>query len=315
MKELIVVVISMTFTILLARGDLAVKETQEKIILSDASNTVLVYHKKEIKPPEGADPNYKRSAFIHPIKTPQGAVLTSIQPKDHIHHMGLWNAWVKTSYENREIDFWNLKKAQGSVQYTETLSIHDHKSEKGFTVIQNHVAFDPDKKSKIIIKENFTIKLSKKNKKYFIDYISNQKNITDTDFILPSYRYGGPIAYRGPEHWNSDNSKVLTSEGKNRNNGHATRANWCSFTGPTKSGEATFCILSHSSNHDSPQRVRIWSNENHNGAIFFNYVPAQEKSWNIKAGMNANFKYRIILSDENLSSTKIKDYWVNYNKD
>ena len=57
MKELIVVVISMTFTILLARGDLAVKETQEKIILSDASNTVLVYHKKEIKPPEGADPN------------------------------------------------------------------------------------------------------------------------------------------------------------------------------------------------------------------------------------------------------------------
>ena len=105
------------------------------------------------------------------------------------------------------------------------------------------------------------------------------------------------------------------SEGKNRNNGHATRANWCSFTGPTKSGEATFCILSHSSNHDSPQRVRIWSNENHNGAIFFNYVPAQEKSWNIKAGMNANFKYRIILSDENLSSNKIKDYWVNYNKD
>ena len=104
-------------------------------------------------------------------------------------------------------------------------------------------------------------------------------------------------------------------EGKNRNNGHATRANWCSFTGPTKSGEATFCILSHSSNHDSPQRVRIWSNENHNGAIFFNYVPAQEKSWNIKAGMNANFKYRIILSDENLSSNKIKDYWVNFNKD
>ena len=115
MKELIVVVISMTFTILLVRGDLAVKETQEKIILSDASNTVLVYHKKEIKPPEGADPNYKRSAFIHPIKTPKGAVLTSIHPKDHIHHMGLWNAWVKTSYENREIDFWNLKKAQGSV--------------------------------------------------------------------------------------------------------------------------------------------------------------------------------------------------------
>ena len=48
MKELIVVVISMTFTILLARGDLEVKETHEKIILSDASNTVLVYHKKEI---------------------------------------------------------------------------------------------------------------------------------------------------------------------------------------------------------------------------------------------------------------------------
>ena len=48
------------------------------------------------------------------------------------------------------------------------------------------------------------------------------------------------------------------------------------FFGPTDTGKATFCIMSHSSNHDSPQRVRIWSDKSHNGAIFFNYVPAQE---------------------------------------
>lgn len=314
MKKIIGVIIVIKFTALLLQGNLAVIENSNQITLSDGDNTVLVYHKNEVEPPEGTDPIYKRSAFIHPIRTPNGEVLTSIHPSDHIHHMGLWHAWVKTSHENREIDFWNLKKSQGTVQYAKTLSLHRSESEIGFSVIQNHVAFTQEKKSKPIIKEKFTIKLSKDKRGYLIDYISEQENVTDSDFLLPSYRYGGPIAYRGPDKWNSKNSKVLTSLGKNRNNGHATRADWCAFFGPTDTGKATFCIMSHSSNHDSPQRVRIWSDKSHNGAIFFNYVPAQEKSWSIKSGSIIEFKYKIIVADEHLTSDRIENYWKNYHK-
>ena len=70
-------------------------------------------------------------------------------------------------------------------------------------------------------------------------------------------------------------------------------------------GKATFCIMSHSSNQDS-QRVRIWSDKSHNGAIFFNYVLTQEKSWSIKSGSITKFKYKIIVADEHLTSDRIK---------
>ena len=293
---------------------LEVKENSEHIAIVDAENTILLYHKAEIYPPKGSDPTYKRSAFIHPLKTPKGASLTSIHPADHIHHMGLWHAWVKTSVKSKEIDFWNLKKVQGTVRYSETLSIDNGKTQKGFTVIQHHIAFDSEGNQEVIIKENFSIKVSRFKDIYFVDYISNQKNITNSDFNLPAYRYGGPIAYRGPEHWKSNNSRLLTSEGKSRKDGHATRANWCAFYGPTKYGQATLAILSHSKNHDSPQRMRIWSNESHDGAIFFNFVPAQEKSWKIEAKQSTEFKYRIILTDSTLASSKINEYWKKYSE-
>jgi len=293
---------------------LEVKENSKHIAIVDAENTILLYHKEEMYPPKGSDPAYKRSAFIHPLKTPKGASLTSIHPADHIHHMGLWHAWVKTSVKGKAIDFWNLKKVQGTVRYSETLSIDNGKTQKGFTVIQHHIAFDSEGNQEEIIKENFSIKVSKVKDMYFIDYISNQKNITNADFNLPAYRYGGPIAYRGPEHWKSNNSRLLTSDGKSRKDGHATRANWCAFYGPTKYGQATLAILSHPKNHDSPQRMRIWSNESHDGAIFFNFVPAQEKSWKIEAKQSTEFKYRIIITDSTLASSKINEHWNNYSE-
>lgn len=293
---------------------LEVKENSKHIAIVDAENTILLYHKEEMYPPKGSDPAYKRSAFIHPLKTPKGASLTSIHPADHIHHMGLWHAWVKTSVKGKAIDFWNLKKVQGTVRYSETLSIDNGKTQKGFTVIQHHIAFDSEGNQEEIIKENFSIKVSKVKDMYFIDYISNQKNITNSDFNLPAYRYGGPIAYRGPEHWKSNNSRLLTSDGKSRKDGHATRANWCAFYGPTKYGQATLAILSHPKNHDSPQRMRIWSNESHDGAIFFNFVPAQEKSWKIEAKQSTEFKYRIIITDSTLASSKINEHWNKYSE-
>ena len=314
MRNYLCILVIISNGLLQTSNALGVKETSKSIAISDAKNTILLYHKEEVPPPKGSDPIYKRSAFIHPLKTPKGASLTSIHPADHIHHMGLWHAWVKTSIDGKEIDFWNLKKGQGTVRYSETLSIDNGKNQKGFTVIQNHIAFDSEGNEKVIIKETFSIKVSITNEVHFIDYISNQQNITNSNFNLPSYRYGGPIAYRGPDHWNSENSKLLTSEGKNRNNGHATRANRCAFYGPTKFGQATLAILSHPNNHDSPQRMRIWSDESNNGAIFFNFVPAQERPWGIDAKKNAEFKYRVILTDSILASKKINEQWIKYSK-
>ena len=66
-----------------------VSENAKTITISNGESTVLVYHKAEMPPPEGADPSYARSGFIHPLCSPSGAVLTGIHPDDHLHHLGL----------------------------------------------------------------------------------------------------------------------------------------------------------------------------------------------------------------------------------
>jgi len=289
-----------------------VTEDDNDIKILDGTNVLLVYHKSDVHPPKGSDPSYKRSAFIHPLRSPKGAIVTSIHPDDHIHHVGLWNAWVNTSHGSKKIDFWNLKKKEGTVRYKKTISLDQGPGKKGFTVCQEHISISKEQKPTTIIEETFSIGVIKEKDAYIIDYVSDQKNITSLNLELPAYRYGGPIAYRGPKDWKNANSQVLTSENKNRSTGHATRGKWCAFSGPTDTGNALVAILCHPANNDAPQRMRIWPPSSHDGAIFFNYVPAQENSWKLVPGKSNKFRYKIIISDSKIDKEMIESAWLKY---
>ena len=62
------------------------------------------YNYTTVYPAPGVDSVYKRSGFIHPLKTLGGEVMTNCSPADHYHHFGLWYAWTKTTFEGNEID-------------------------------------------------------------------------------------------------------------------------------------------------------------------------------------------------------------------
>lgn len=308
---------AMRFSVLLflfpvtALGELRVDETAEFIKITNGKQLVLKYHKAEMAPPEGASKLYRRSAFIHPLVAPNGGVLTSIHADDHIHHMGLWHAWVKTVHKERPIDFWNLKKGQGTVRYRETRSTSDQSENKGasFTVIQEHVAL-PDE---VVLLETLTVRVCEhEDGHYLVDYRTKQSNVSDAPLELPAYRYGGCLAYRGPLHWNKDNSSVLTSEGKTRKDGHTTRARWCRFTGPTDQGKVSLIIMGHPKNHDAPQRQRIWPPDSNQGAPFYNLVPVQESEWSLQPGKVYSMRYRLVLSKGSVGPEAIEALWRDY---
>src|SRR5690606_37263674 len=89
--------------------------------------------------PEGVDEIYSRSGFIHPLWTPEGEVLTRIQPPDHYHHYGIWNPWTSTMFEGREIDFWNLNKGQGTVRARQVITRTSGPVFGGFKALLDHV--------------------------------------------------------------------------------------------------------------------------------------------------------------------------------
>ncbi|MEZ5304464.1 MAG: PmoA family protein [Verrucomicrobiales bacterium] len=280
---------------------LSVKETDEAITIQRGETPVLTYHKAVVPPPEGRDPAFARSGFIHPLCAPSGAPVTGVHPDDHIHHLGLWHAWVKTKHGGKGVDFWNLKEKTGAVRFAKSLGTKQDGGAVSFSVEQEQVALNKGPEPVAILRETLTVAARFEGGANVIDYTLVQKNVTDEPLKLPAYRYGGPIAYRAPENWNKENSDYLTSEGKRRADSHATRAKWVAMHGPAGGEVATMAILCHSGNHDAPQRIRTWPD----GRIFFNYVPIQETGWEIKAGEEVTMRYRIIIAPGKPEAAKL----------
>jgi hypothetical protein len=296
----------------LTAGSLSLLETAKTIEIRDGDQTMLVYNKAAVPPPEGKDPAYARSGFIHPLKSPSGGVVTSIHADDHIHHVGLWHAWVKTEHKGRHFDFWNLGDKTGKVRFVKTLSSFSEDGSVGFSVQQEQVGMTEEgSKEEVILNEIFTVQVQKKDGSYLVDYDTEQTNVTDAPLELPASRYGGCIAYRAPYHWNKDNSNYLTSEGKDRSNGHTTRGRWCAMFGPTDHGDATLAILCHPENRDAPQRMRVWPD----GKVFFNYVPIQETGWALKPNEPSTMRYRVVISDGKANADHLNAFWNQYSKE
>ena len=57
--------------------------------LTFGEKPILSYQIETVNPPKGVSPLFKRSAFLHPVYSPGGEVLTRIQAPDHYHHYGI----------------------------------------------------------------------------------------------------------------------------------------------------------------------------------------------------------------------------------
>jgi len=282
-------------------------ESSAAIQISRGDIPVLTYHKAEVPAPAGEDDAYRRSGFIHPLHSPRGAVVTGIHAPDHIHHMGVWHAWVSTEFRGEKLDFWNMKAREGSVRYAGALDLNESGESVGFRVRQEQFKLggDTETNDEVVLAEKLSVSATLESGANVIDYIIEQRNVTDATLKLPAYRYGGGLAFRAPESWGEETSDYLTSEGLDRKEGHATRGRWCMMYGPTEYGEASVVIMGHPSNHDAPQRMRIWPE----GKVFFNYAPTQEFDWEIAPNEEIKLHYRILVFDGRATVQEIERHW------
>ena len=270
---------------------------------------VLTYHTAEVAPPPGETELYRRSGFIHPLHAPNGDVVTSIHPEDHIHHMGLWHAWVKTKWQGEEIDFWNLKGGRGTVRFVELLETDSTGDVVGFKARQHQVALAHEGRAEtVVLDEILEVSVQGSDEAHVIDYQITQTNVSDAVLELPAYRYGGGITFRAPEAWGETNDSYRTSTGLDRTEGHATRGDWVVMHGPTGQGQASVVIMGHPSNHDSPQRMRIWPE----GKVFFNYAPTQEFDWQIAPGETVTLRYRVVVLATGINPEQVQAHWLRY---
>ncbi len=104
-----------------------------------------------------------------------------------------------------------------------------------------------------------------------------------------------------------DNCEFLTSEGKDRGNGHGTRARWCHIGGRIDGQLAGIAILDHPSNFRAPQAMRINPDQ-----PFFCYSPSLMGDWKIDPGKPYVSRYRFIVYDGAPDKTELDRLWNDY---
>lgn len=283
--------------------------------LTKAESPILDYQFLSVYPPEGIDPLFKRSGFIHPLWSPGGQELSRIQPPDHYHHYGIWGPWTKTHILGREVDFWNLAKGQGTVRFSGFLSEVEGPVFSGFKALQEHVDFGGRGADQIAMNEVLDVRawnLDDGNA-WLVDYTTILNTPLDSGIMLDAYRYGGGIGYRATELWHKDNSTVLTSENKDRLSADGTKARWCIIEGESASeaGRSGILFMGHPSNREFPEPMRVWPADANRGRgdVYFEFCPIRHNDWMLEKGKDYSLKYRLLVFDGSVTPEEAEKYW------
>lgn len=277
---------------------------------------LLSYQFQTVYPPAGQDTNYKRSGFIHPLKTPHGQILTNIQPKDHYHHYGIWNPWTHTVFEKDTVDFWNIKGRKGTVRFAKFISQTNGTAFSEFTALHEHVVFKKEGTEKVALNELQTIRvynLQGEKDYYIVDFTSQLSCATESPLLIVAYRYAG-FGWRATEEWTKDNCEVLTSEGKDRKTTDGTKARWLIAQGTLGNDYGGLVMMSYPANYNHPEPLRIWDEKANGGRgdFFANFATTKDKNWLLEPGKTYTLKYRLLVFNGKMTKEKAESAWQSF---
>lgn len=267
----------------------------------------LRYNHAVVEAPEGVDKVFSRSGYLHPVRTPDGRVISNDFPKNHLHHHGVWFPWTSSEFEGRKSDFWNSAAKQGKVEFVRMRGTSSGPVFAGFRAEHRFVNLNGPDGPKPALNEVWEVRLYPAGKRVVFDLVSTQTCATDAPLVIKEYRYGG-LGFRGSGEWEGkDGCRFLTSEGRGRVDGHATTSRWCVMSGVLEGRPASIGFLCHPSNFRFPQNMRIHPTE-----PFFNWAPSQAGDFAIAPGTPYVSRYRFIVADEVLGAEEMDAAWKAY---
>jgi hypothetical protein len=295
----------------------SLKKDYKDLSLMMNDKPILSYRYEDTYPPDGINPLYKRSGFIHPVWSPGGEVLSRIQAPDHYHHYGIWGPWTKTTIDDRAVDFWNLLLGEGTVKFAGFLTEEEGAIYSGFEALQQHIDFGAKGEDQVAMNEILDVRAwNVGDGAWMVDYTTSINSPLGNGIMLDAYRYGGGIGFRATEKWHKNNCTVLTSDNKTRIDADGSFAKWCIVEGEsaTKEGRSGILFMSHPSNRMHPEPMRVWPLDanNNRGDMYFEFVPIRHEAWKLEPKQNYTLKYRMIIFDGKIDAKTAEMYWNSF---
>ncbi len=254
---------------------------------------------------------FRRGAYLHPIRTLSGKVITDDFPPNHIHHHGIWWAWTNTEFEGGKPDFWNMGDGKGRVDFVTLEADWSGPVHAGFSSRHRFVDLTGPKHVEVL-NETWTVTAytyaDSQRRWWMFDLVSAQRCATTNTLKLPENLYGG-IGLRGNWAWNgAANVNFLTSDGEtDRVKGNKLRGRWCDMWGLLDGEPAGIAVLCHPSNFRFPQPMRL-----HPAEPFFNFAPQQAGDMAIKPGETYVSRYRFVVHDGEMAKAELDRLWNDY---
>lgn len=287
-------------------------DTGEELLLSVGEKPVLKYQHAVKEPPEGIEPVYRRSGYIHPVFTPSGRVITDDFPPDEPHQHGVFFAWVNTTVAGHNVNFWDPKAGTGQVRHSAIEKIGEGDVFAEFRVTLLHSDTTNPEASQPVFNETWTVRAFNLDRQFLVDFESVQTCVVDSCTVNMHY-YGG-TAFRGLRSWFNDKSVALvTSEGKDQQTGNGSRPKWVRMSGPVQSDAghdeklATLLVMGHPSNFRADQPVRL-----HPDKPYFCFAPMITGSFTIAGQQSFVSRYRFLIFDGENNADANERAWTNY---
>lgn len=311
---------SITLTLSAARGaevarGVEVRKAEGRLQVSVEGRVAFSYQMdREALPRSGIKPEFKRAGYLHPVYSPSGRILTDDYPSNHVHHHGIWTPWVKTKFQGRAPDFWNMGAKTGAEDFVSIERTWAGPVHGGFEAKLQMVDLSAPQPV-VALHETWRVtsylvpSVSGAAAVNVFDLEVTQTCATSDPLVLPQYHYGG-FGIRGADAWNGpgDAALFLTSEGiTDRVAGNNTRGRWCFLGGRLDGMIAGTAVLGHPDNFRAPQPLRL-----HPNMPYFSLVPQQLGEFSIEPGKPYVARFRFVAADGAPDRARLDAFWHGY---
>lgn len=282
----------------------------QTIALTSNGREVLQFYHTFNTLPDGFSDVYRRAGYIHPVRSPEGVVLSGhLDPPWHQHHSGIWSAWTSTEFQGRKPDFWNVLGETGRVDLDTVLGRWSGSVQAGFESVNRFTDFTLGVPIEVL-REHWNVRVYAvpEAEGYHLFDVTLTQVLSTTDSLhLPEYLYGG-VGFRAHPDWDdTSKTRILTSEGLGRLDGHASRAKWFHAGGFTDGKQGGIAVLGHPTNFRFPQPMRLHPTE-----PFFMFAPTQMGEMSIQPGTPYVTRYRFVTYDGEPDAALIERLWMDF---
>jgi hypothetical protein len=268
---------------------------------------VLVYRAPGALPRPEIPPELRRGGYLHPLFSPGGVVVTDDYPANHLHHHGVWTSWATTAFEGRTPDFWNMGKKTGRTDFEALEEVWQGPVHAGLRA--RHLYEDlTARPARPVLRERWEVVAYRTGGPHHVVDLEIRSEAVGAPLRLGEHRYGG-LGVRGHAQWSrgKEAAAFLTSDGRGRADGDATRARWVHLGGSIDGKAAGVAVLGHPENLRAPQRVRLHPEE-----PFFSFAPTQDGAFEIRPGSPHVARYRIVVADGPPDARLVERLWRDY---